>query len=132
MSAYYFSTTLAMSMDEADEATREALKAEGFGVLTEIDIQATLKKKLNADFRPYRVLGACNPPLAHKALLSEGHIGLMLPCNVIVQEVEGGVEVAAVDPVASMASVQNDQLGDVASDVRERLQRVIAALGQSA
>lgn len=132
MSAYYFSTTLTMSMDEADAATREALKAEGFGVLTEIDIQATLKKKINADFRPYRILGACNPPLAHKALLSEGHIGLMLPCNVIVQEVDGGVEVSAVDPVASMAAVQNSALGDVATDVRERLQRVIAALGQSA
>ncbi|MFT4604921.1 MAG: hypothetical protein ACI9W4_001660 [Rhodothermales bacterium] len=128
MSAYYFSTTLAMSMDEADAATREALRAEGFGVLTEIDIQATLKKKINADFRPYRILGACNPPLAHQALQSEGHIGLMLPCNVIIQEVEGGMEVAAVDPVASMAAVENDDLGPVATEVRERLRRVIESL----
>jgi uncharacterized protein (DUF302 family) len=128
MSAYYFSTTLSMSMDEADQATRAALKAEGFGVLTEIDIQATLKKKINADFRPYRILGACNPPLAHQALQSEGHIGLMLPCNVIIQEVEAGVEVAAVDPVASMAAIQNDDLGGVATEVRERLQRVIESL----
>ncbi|NNE71028.1 MAG: DUF302 domain-containing protein [Rhodothermales bacterium] len=126
--SYYFATTLPLSMDEADQKTREALKAEGFGVLTEIDIKATLKTKLDADFRPYRILGACNPPLAHKALQSEGHIGLMLPCNVIIQEAEGGVEVAAVDPVASMAAVKNDTLGGVATEVRARLQRVIEAL----
>lgn len=127
--SYYFATRLPLSIDEADQKTREALKAEGFGVLTEIDIKATLKAKLDADFRPYRILGACNPPLAHQALQAEGHIGLMLPCNVIIQEVEDGVEVAAIDPVASMAAVKNDSLGGVATEVRSRLQRVIESLG---
>lgn len=127
--SYYFATRLPLSIDEADQKTREALKVEGFGVLTEIDIKATLKAKLDADFRPYRILGACNPPLAHQALQAEGHIGLMLPCNVIIQEVEGGVEVAAIDPVASMAAVKNDSLGGVATEVRSRLQRVIEAVG---
>jgi uncharacterized protein (DUF302 family) len=126
--AYFFSKTLDLSMDEADAAVRDALKAKGFGVLTEIDIKATLKKKLDVDFRPYRILGACNPPLAYKALQSEAHIGLMLPCNVILQETDGGVEVAAVDPVASMQAVDNDSLGDVAMDVQGRLREVIAGL----
>jgi uncharacterized protein (DUF302 family) len=126
--AYFFSKTLDLSMDEADAAVRDALKAKGFGVLTEIDIKATLKKKLDVDFRPYRILGACNPPLAYKALQSEAHIGLMLPCNVILQETDGGVEVAAVDPVASMQAVENDSLGDVAMDVQGRLREVIAGL----
>jgi uncharacterized protein (DUF302 family) len=126
--AYFFSKTLDLSMDEADAAVRDALKAKGFGVLTEIDIKATLKKKLDVDFRPYRILGACNPPLAYKALQSEAHIGLMLPCNVILQETDGAVEVAAVDPVASMQAVENDSLGDVAMDVQGRLREVIAGL----
>ncbi|MFT5516033.1 MAG: hypothetical protein ACI80V_002164 [Rhodothermales bacterium] len=126
--SYYFSKTLSTSLELAEPLVREALKAEGFGVLTEIDIRQTLKNKLDVDFRPYKILGACNPPLAYKALQSESHIGLMLPCNVILQEVSGGTEVSAVDPVASMAAVENDGLGDVATEVRSRLQRVIASL----
>jgi len=124
--SYYFSTTLDVPFEEAIETTTAALKEEGFGVLTEIDIKATLKKKLDVDFKKYQILGACNPPLAHKALSAEEHIGLMLPCNVIVQEREDGkVEVAAVDPVASMQAVENDSLGEVAQKVRELLKKVI-------
>ena len=129
MATYFFTRTLDLPLDEAEARTREVLQEEGFGVLTEIDIRATLKKKLDVEFRPYKILGACNPPLAHKALQHEGHIGLMLPCNVIVQDAgDGRTEVAAVDPVASMAAVENDALGDVAEDVRARLRRVIEAL----
>ena len=124
--SYYFSTTLDVPFEKAIETTTAALKEEGFGVLTEIDIKATLKKKLDVDFKKYQILGACNPPLAHKALSAEEHIGLMLPCNVIVQEREDGkVEVAAVDPVASMQAVENDSLGEVAQKVRELLKKVI-------
>jgi len=127
--SYYFSKTLDTSFEEAIEKTTEALKEEGFGVLTEIDIKATLKKKLDVDFKKYQILGACNPPLAHKALSSEEHIGLMLPCNVIVQEQDDGkVEVAAVDPVASMQAVENDELGGVAQEVRDLLKKVIESL----
>jgi uncharacterized protein (DUF302 family) len=115
--------------EKAIEKTTAALKEEGFGVLTEIDIKATLKKKLDVDFKKYQILGACNPPLAHKALSSEEHIGLMLPCNVIVQEQDNGkVEVAAVDPVASMQAVENAELGGVATDVRDLLKKVIESL----
>lgn len=124
--SYYFSKTLDTTFEDAIEKTTEALKEEGFGVLTEIDIKATLKKKLDVDFKKYQILGACNPPLAHKALTAEGHIGLMLPCNVIVQEHDdGSVEVSAVDPVASMQAVENDELGDVAQKVRGLLKKVI-------
>jgi uncharacterized protein (DUF302 family) len=124
--SYYFTKTVDMSFDEAIAKVTEELKKEGFGVLTEIDVKATMKKKLDVDFRNYRILGACNPPFAHKALLAEDKIGTMLPCNVIVQEhAPGSVEVSAIDPVASMAAVQNDSLGDVANEVRGRLQRVI-------
>ncbi len=126
--AYFFSKTLNLSMDEADALVRAALKEKGFGVLTEIDIKATLKEKLDVEFRPYRILGACNPPLAYKALQSEPHIGLMLPCNVILQEADGGIEVAAVDPVASMQAVENDSLGEVAMDVQNRLREVVEGL----
>lgn len=127
--SYYFSKTLDLPFDEAIEKTTEALKEEGFGVLTEIDIKATLKEKLDVDFKKYQILGACNPPLAHKALSSEEHIGLMLPCNVIVQEQDDGkVEVAAVDPVASMQAVENDELGDVAKKVRDLLKKIIESL----
>lgn len=126
--SYYFSKTLDMPFEEAIEKTTAALKDEGFGVLTEIDIKATLKEKLDVDFKKYQILGACNPPLAHKALTSEDHIGLMLPCNVIVQEQNGKVEVAAVDPVASMQAVENDELGDVAQKVRDLLKKVVASL----
>ncbi|MCJ8190347.1 DUF302 domain-containing protein [Sphingomicrobium aestuariivivum] len=123
---YYFATTLAgADMAAVEECVREELSNEGFGVLTEIDVAATLKKKIGADFRPYRILGACNPTLAHEALQAEDKIGVMLPCNVILQEKDGGVEVAAVDPVASMQAVDNDSLGPVASKVRGKLQLVI-------
>lgn len=127
--SYYFSKTLDTSFEEAIEQTTDALKAEGFGVLTEIDIKATLKKKLDVDFKKYQILGACNPPLAHKALTAEDHIGLMLPCNVIVQEHDNGkVEVSAVDPVASMQAIKNDELGGVAQEVRNLLKKVIKSL----
>lgn len=124
--SYHFTKTVQMTFDEAIARVTEELKQEGFGVLTEIDVRATLKKKLDVDFRNYRILGACNPPFAYRALQAEDKIGTMLPCNVIVQEhAPGQVEVSAVDPVASMASVPNSQLGEVADEVRSRLQRVI-------
>jgi len=127
--SYHFSKTVDLGFDETIEKTTAALKEEGFGVLTEIDIKATLKKKLDVDFRNYRILGACNPPNAYKALQAEGHIGLMLPCNVIVQEHEGGkVEVSAVDPVASMQAIENDALGEVAANVRDMLKKAIDRL----
>lgn len=127
--SYHFSKTVDMGFDEAIEKTTAILKEEGFGVLTEIDIKETLKKKLDVDFRNYRILGACNPPNAYKALQAEGHIGLMLPCNVIVQEHEDGtVEVSAVDPVASMQAIENEALGQVATDVRNMLKKVIDRL----
>ena len=108
------------------EALVEELKKEGFGVLTDIDVQATLKKKLDVNFRKYRILGACNPPFAYKALQAENKIGTMLPCNVIVQELDDGkTEVAAVDPVASMQAVENEKLGEIANEIRSRLEKVI-------
>lgn len=126
---YYHEKTLAdVSFEEAIKKVTHALKEEGFGILTEIDIKATLKKKLDADFRPYRILGACNPSLAHKALLAEDKIGLMLPCNVIVQQTDKGIEVAAVDPMASMQAVENEALAVVAQEVREKLKTVISSL----
>ncbi|GAA5521391.1 DUF302 domain-containing protein [Aliifodinibius salicampi] len=127
--SYHFSKKLDLSFEEAIDKTTAALKEEGFGVLTEIDIKATLKKKLDVDFKKYQILGACNPPLAHQALKAEPHIGLMLPCNVIVQEHENGeVEVSAVDPVASMQAIENDELGDVAGEVSYLLKKVIDSL----
>lgn len=118
-----------VSFDEAVEKVTEALKQEGFGVLTEIDVQATLKKKLDVDFRPYKILGACNPPYAHKALEAEDKIGIMLPCNVIVQETaDGTIEVAAVDPVASMSAVENPKLMDIAAEIQQKLKKVIENL----
>jgi uncharacterized protein (DUF302 family) len=126
--SYYFSKKLGLDFDEAIEKVTEALKAEGFGILTEIDVKETLKKKLDVDFRPYKILGACNPPFAHKALEAEDKIGTMLPCNVIVQQLDDGVEIAAVDPVASMQGVENDQLGEVASTIQSKLKSVIEGL----
>ncbi|MEB2784990.1 DUF302 domain-containing protein [Algoriphagus persicinus] len=117
-----------MSFDEAIIKVTNALKDEGFGILTEIDIKETLKKKLDKDFRPYLILGACNPPFAYKALLAEDKIGAMLPCNVIVQQSEDGVEVAAVDPVASMVAVENKALEVIASEIRDKLRSVIDSL----
>ncbi len=127
--AYYFSKILTISFDEAVSKVTEALKKEGFGILTDIDVQATLKKKLDADFRKYRILGACNPPFAYKALQAEDKIGTMLPCNVIVQEIaEGTIEVAAIDPVASMQAIENPNLGGIAEQVREKLKKVVDSL----
>ena len=126
--SYYFSKKLDLGFDEAIEKVTEALKGEGFGILTEIDVKETLKKKLDVDFRPYIILGACNPPFAHKALEAEDKIGTMLPCNVIVEKLDDGVEVAAVDPVASMKAVENDQLGDIAFTIQNKLKSVIEGL----
>ncbi len=126
---YYHEKTLKnVSFEEAIEKVTEALKEEGFGVLTEIDVQATLKKKLDEDFRPYRILGACNPSYAHKALMAEDKIGVMLPCNVIVQQKQEGVEVAAVDPMASMQAIENKDLVKIAEEIQSKLKTVIASL----
>lgn len=127
---YYFKTTLTdTSFDEAIDKTTEELQKEGFGVLTEIDLKSTLKKKLDVDFYNYKILGACNPSFAYKALQAEDKIGTMLPCNVIVQEKEtGSIEVSAVDPLASMMSVENTSLGGIADEVREKLKKVIESL----
>lgn len=126
---YYFSKTITETFDNTILKVTEALKAEGFGILTEIDVKATLKKKLDVDFYSYKILGACNPPFAYKALLAEDKIGTMLPCNVIVQErVAGQVEVSAVDPLASMLSIENKDLHDIANDIRTKLKKVIEHL----
>lgn len=114
--------------ENVDARTREALAARGFGVLTEIDVKATMKKKLDVDMDAYRILGACNPQMAHQAIGMEPRIGAMLPCNVILRQVEGGVQVSAVDPVASMLAIENDQLKQVAGQVREMLTEVVAAI----
>lgn len=126
--SYYFSKTLSATFDEVITRVTDELKKEGFGVLTEIDVKETLKKKLNADFRRYKILGACNPPFAYQALQAEDRIGTMLPCNVIVQETTGGIEVAAVDPIASMAAVENPKLAEVAGQVQAKLKKVIESL----
>jgi uncharacterized protein (DUF302 family) len=127
--SYYFAKTIESTFDEAIEKVTALLMANGFGVLTEIDVKATLKKKLDVDFQPYTILGACNPPFAHKALLAENKIGAMLPCNVVVQDVgEGRIEVAAVDPAASMQAVDNSALEGIAGEVRSMLQAVIDEL----
>lgn len=127
---YAISTTVDLPYDVAVERTREALGAEGFGVLTEIDVRATLKQKLDVDFRPYIILGACNPPLAHTALTAERDIGLLLPCNVIVYAADepGRSVVAAMDPVEALALSGNDDIRPLAAEVRSRLERVLTAL----
>ncbi len=116
------------SYEEALEATKAALKEQGFGVLTEIDVRATMKEKLGAEFRRYDIIGACNPPLAHQALQTEIEIGLLLPCNVVVYESEAGTRVAVINAAAMLAMVDNDELGEVAGEVQARLDRVLAAL----
>lgn len=127
--SYYFSKTLDLSFDETITRVIDELKKEGFGVLTEIDVKATLKKKLDVGFRDYRILGACNPPFAYQALQAEPHIGLMLPCNVVVQEGENGQTiVSAIDPVASMQAVENESLGEVARQVKVKLQKVVESV----
>lgn len=124
--SYYFSKTIDQSFEDAIIRVTEELKKEGFGVLTEIDVKATLKKKLDVDFRNYRILGACNPPFAYQALQAEPHIGLMLPCNVVVQEADNGKTlVSAIDPIASMQAVENESLGKVAERVRAKLKKVV-------
>ncbi len=126
---YYFSRTLDTGFDNALRRTTEALKEQGFGIITEIDVKATLAKKLGVDFRDYKILGACDPALAYEALKSEDKVGTMLPCNVVVQETENGkVEVAAVDPVASMAAIDNPGLRQLAQIVREKLRSAVTNL----
>jgi uncharacterized protein (DUF302 family) len=127
--SYYFSKVLSLGFDAAVAEVTEKLKAEGFGIITEIDVTKTLKSKLGVEFRPYRILGACNPALALEALKLEDKVGTMLPCNVIVQELAPGqVEVAAIDPVASMAAIDNPALLEKAGLVRGRLEKVIRSL----
>jgi uncharacterized protein (DUF302 family) len=131
--AYYIATTLPLSFDESVARTEAALKEEGFGIISRIDIQEALKTKIGVDFRPYTILGACNPALAHEALKLEDKVGTMLPCNVVVQAREdGGSEVAAIDPVASMQAIENPQLVEAAREVRRRLARVIQSLATEA
>lgn len=127
--SHYFSKTLTVALDEAVRRATEALKREGFGVLTDIDVAKTLKAKIGADFRNYRILGACNPKLAHEALQLEDKIGTMLPCNAVVQEIDRDhTEVAAIDPVASMQAVHNPQLKKAAEKVRTLLEKAIQEL----
>ena len=127
--SYYFKATVTGNFDQVIEKVTNELKKEGFGVLTEIDIKAPLRKKLDVDFYNYKILGACNAPFAFKALQAEDKIGTMLPCNVIVQEREKGkIEVSAVDPAASMQAIQNETLGEVANVIRGKLQKVISNL----
>lgn len=128
--SYHFSKKIATrNFEEALELVSDALKTEGFGVLTTIDVKATFKKKLDVDFRNYHILGACNPNFAHKAISAEDKIGVFLPCSVVVQEHKNGqIEVSFVDPIASMMSVQNPQLGQLATEVQEKLKRVFDVL----
>ena len=129
MADYGISKKVEYSYEEAEEKTRAALASEGFGILTEIDVKATLKKKLDKDFRKYIILGACNPPYAYKALMAETDLGLLLPCNVIVYENEGGgATVSVIDPIVAMGMVENEALGEVAKEVREKLVKVINSL----
>jgi len=126
---YYINKKIKGDFEQAVQLVTEALKKEGFGVLSEIDIQQKLNEKLDVDFRKYKILGACNPPIAYKALQQEDKIGTMLPCNVILQELDDNlIEVAAVDPVASMMAVENKQLEGIANDIKKKLNRVIASL----
>ncbi len=132
MSDYHFTTSVPMTLEQAKTATISVLKSHGFGVLTEIDVQKTLKGKLGVEFRPYHILGACNPGMAYKALQAEDRIGTMLPCNVILQQREDGrTEISAVDPVASMQAIDNPKLSDIASQVRSMLREVIDELGKT-
>ncbi len=127
--SYYFNKILKGDFDQVIDKVTDELKKVGFGILTEIDVKETLKKKLDVDFKKYRILGACNPPYAHKALLAEDKIGTMLPCNVIVQEIEAGViEVAAVNPMASMLAVENHALNEIAQEITKKLEYIIEKL----
>jgi len=122
---YTFDRKIAGTFNDVVVRTIAALKKEGFGVLTDIDVSATMKAKLGVDFRPYRILGACNPPLAHQALQAEDKIGAMLPCNVIVQEKASGIEVSAVDPLVGMERIGNPELSGIASEVAQKLKKVM-------
>ena len=123
---YYFGATIDSTFEDAIDKVTAELKKEGFGIITEINVKETLKEKLGVDFRKYSILGACNPQYAYKAFLAESKIGAMLPCNVVVQEKEtGGIEVSAVDPVASMLAVKNDDLQAIAKEIQGKLQKVI-------
>ena len=127
--SYYFAKVLPLSFDESVQRTTEALKREGFGIITEIDVKETLKKKINVDFRKYRILGACNPALAYEALQLEDKVGTMLPCNVVVQEVTADkTEVAAIDPVSSMQAIDNPRLKQAAEKVQAKLRKVVESL----
>ncbi len=127
--SYYFSKTLNGDFNSIIDKVTSALKTEGFGVLTEIDVKETLKKKLDVDFKKYKILGACNPPFAYKALQAEDKIGAMLPCNVtVIEQADGKIEVAAVDPVASMQAIKNQSLASVADEIRNKLKKVVDSL----
>lgn len=127
--SYYFSKVLSLGFEDAVAEVTKKLKEAGFGVITDVDVAATLKSKLDVEFRPYRILGACNPALAHEALKLEEKVGTMLPCNVIVQEIASGkAEVAAIDPVASMAAIDNPVLLEMAKQVRAKLEAVVQSL----
>ena len=127
--SYYFSKVVDLSFEQALGKVTEELKKEGFGILTEIDVKATLKKKLDVDFQKYKILGACNPPFAYEALKNERMIGTMLPCNIIVQETdEGKTEIAAIDPIASMQAINNPKLGEVTTTIQTKLKTVIEKL----
>jgi len=127
--SYYINKIIDSSFEDAISKVTEGLKKEGFGILTEIDVKGTLKKKLDVDFRNYRILGACNPPFAYQALLAEPKIGTMLPCNVIVEEVsDGQTEVSAVDPLASMQAIDNPELRTIAEQIQAKLRKVIESL----
>ena len=126
--AYGFGKNVSLSYEEAIERTKAALKTQGFGVLTEIDVSKTMKEKLDVDFQPYVILGACNPPLAHKALTAEPEIGLLLPCNVVVHQAEGGARVMAMDPEAALGLVHNPVLAEVAAEAKARLLRALEEL----
>ncbi len=127
--SYYFTKTLKEgSFEEAIERTKDALKKEGFGVVAEIDFQKTLKEKLDVDFRKYRVLEACNPPYALKSLTADDKIGTVLPCNFIVQEKDGKVEVSSIDPVAAMTAVESEEMKDIAREISEKLSRIVNSL----
>jgi|TARA_R100001244_G_scaffold6593_31_gene8342 uncharacterized protein (DUF302 family) len=129
---YYMATILDSTFDEAIERTEAALKTEGFGVLTRVDVQQTLKAKIDVDFRPYTILGACNPVLAHEALQLEDKVGTMLPCNLVVQQMgDGKFEVAAINPVASMQAIDNPELKQAAAAVRDKLSKVIEAVASA-
>ena len=126
--SYYFSTKIAGTFEDVIDRTREALKTQGFGIISEIDIQAALREKIGVDFRRYTILGACNPTLAHEALQIEDKVGTMLPCNVVVQERSDGIEVAAIDPIASMQAIDNRELSEKAAVVAEKLKAAVEML----